>query len=678
MKKIVLVFLFFSVVDCSKNKNSCRISSREYISKAFPSSVEEIDVRVEEAKKAALNQINNLINSKEKSWSTVAASLDRLTDIIDVVENALEVLINVHPDEKIRKAAGIGSISLQEFFIENIKMNKALVDLFKDYSTNFAPKENLSITQKYFISQQLESFKNYGSDLTEEKQDQLKRLLKDEVSLAEQFTVNIADDIKTLKFKKDDLKGLSQHFIKTLKKVGPDFILKINKPNYLVVMENCAVSETRKKVYRAFNNRAYPKNKQVLTKLLNIRDDIAELLGFKDYAHLDLENNMAKNPETVYQFLNQVLIKSQVKEKKEFELWLKELPGSVQLTSEGKVEPWDVRYLKTQFKKKHLIDKNEVKEYFSLENVIKQMLFIYGKFFDLKFDFYESKNLWDKEVQIIEVHKKDDLLLGYVLLDLYPRDNKFSNACQFTVVSSIKNVSVSCPALTVVIANFPKSTAYEPSLLNLEDVELLFHEFGHAVHALLGRTELYTFSGINVKIDFLELPSQILENWLHDKDILKMVSKNYKTSKPLSDNQIDQVMQFVKFDSGERVTSYISNCLLSLDLHKSGHDKDLDGILKQDQETSNHIAFDPETHFWALFGHLPDYKASYYSYLWSEIFAKDIFAVIQKEGLLNPEAGKKYSDSVLLPGGSKDPNQLLFNYLGREPNQKAYFKALGF
>jgi thimet oligopeptidase len=372
--------------------------------------------------------------------------------------------------------------------------------------------------------------------------------------------------------------------------------------------------------------------------------------------------------------------KASPKVKKELKEWTANLPESVNLAEEGKVKPWDKRYIKTQFKKKYLeLDEQKIAEYFPMEHTIKQLLSIYERFLSIKFKEISATGFWHEDVKLIEAHEvHSNKLLGYILLDLYPRDNKFSHAAHTTIISCVSQNGQSSPSVGIVIANFPKPTSSKPSLLKFKDVQTFFHEFGHAIHTMLGCTEFYSFSGTNVKKDFVEMPSQMLEDWMNDKEILKMVSKHYKNNEPLPENLIDKLTKLEKFDSGDFILQQVYYSLLSLDYYAQGKNKDTQEISKKlYKKVLNYMLWSDENHFQASFGHITDYGPSYYGYLWSKVFAKDLFYEIKKYGLLNPEIGKKYIKEVIGKGGSKDPNELLRNFLGRKPVENAFFNDFG-
>jgi thimet oligopeptidase len=232
--------------------------------------------------------------------------------------------------------------------------------------------------------------------------------------------------------------------------------------------------------------------------------------------------------------------------------------------------------------------------------------------------------------------------------------------------------------LAVVLANFPAPSPDKPALLKLGDVRTFFHEFGHALHALLGATSIVSLSGTNTKTDFVELPSQLLEEWLWDHKILKRISCHYKNGSALSDDLIDRIVQLKHFSTGYFVQRQAYLACVALSYYNSTTKTDLHNLMQELYHTIiTHVTYPEETHFYASFGHLYGYGAKYYGYLWSNVFAQDLFAVIKKEGLTNQTVGKKYVTSILKPGGTQDPTDMLISFLGRKPTSDAFFAAMG-
>jgi len=582
------------------------------------------------------------------------------------------------PQEEMRATAHKSILEIQTFWIEKIGNNTQLYKAIKSYAHNNAKKENLTKEEEYFLLETIEDFKRSGLDLTKEKLKEVKNLKKEIAELTLKFETNIAIDQSHITVSKNELLGLEEEFIKSLKKTDNENIsVGVDYPTYFNIMDNCKIESTRKKLYLAFNNRAYPKNELVLKKIIEKRDQLAKILGFKSYAHLDLSDQMAKTPDQAATFLQELYEKAKIKEEKEFQKLSSKPPKSVQLTDDNKIKAWDIRYIKNSYKKKNFgLDENDIAQYFTMEHTVKQVLELYEAFFSLKFKQTEISGLWHDEIKLIEVYQKEKKeILGYLLIDLYPRPNKYSHACQLTLIPSVNGNG---PALALVVANFPKSTETKPSLLQRNDVETFFHELGHALHAILGRTDIASFSGTNVKTDFVEMPSQMLEEWMYDKDIIKKISSHYKTSLPIPDTLIDKILALKHFDSGDFLQRQCYLSALALEYFKDGPQKDPKAIYqKLTKLMRSNIQYDKNDNMYASFGHLSGYGAKYYSYMWSKVFAVDLFNHVKKHGLLNPKIGTKYVNLIIGKGGSLDPNNLLKEFLSREPNQKAFIRSLG-
>jgi thimet oligopeptidase len=356
------------------------------------------------------------------------------------------------------------------------------------------------------------------------------------------------------------------------------------------------------------------------------------------------------------------------------------LPEGVTL-ADGKIKPWDYAYILAQYKKNNFdLDEQKIAEYFPMEKTIRGLLGIYEKFMNITLKEVPVKGLWHDDVKMIEVYSNEpQSFRGYLILDLYPRDNKYNHAASFTIVSSIKDEQgTPSPAVDVVVTNFPKSTATRPSLLKHQDVETFFHEFGHAIHTILGGTTLASFSGTHVKTDFVEMPSQMLEEWMWDTNMLKQVSSHYTTAEPLPDEIIEKKIALKNLNSGNFILRQMFFAQLSLHYFKEGATKDTEAI-----EQSLHAAlrpnilYEPEAYVQAAFGHLDGYGAKYYGYMWSKVFALDLFSLIREKGLLDNSIGQRYVNEILAQGGSQDPNVLLEKFLGRAPNQEAFLKSVG-
>jgi len=651
----------------------------------FPTSVEAIEALVADSIEKAKKEVQKIIDvhdDKRTFANTIKAYDNVALSDFSIASNVLQSLEMVSPHEKLRESAHQSIIRMQGFAVDYLSNDRELYNALKYYAEHNAVNESLTTQELYFMHETLASFKRNGLDLPDEQQEKIKQLKKELATLTLDFDTNIAKDNKTITVKPDALPGVDADFLAVLKKTDAgDYIVGVDYPTFFMVMQNCSNVHTRKALFLAFNNRAYPVNESVLHTIVKKRDQLAKMLGFVSYAALDTSDQMVKTPDRAYQFIHDLLEQSSKKEAQEYKDLLKELPEGVILNADGKANAWDTAYIINQYKKKHFdIDELKIAEYFPMEKAVQGLLDIYQQFFGLNFKDQKADNAWHEDVRLISVYDAtNNSLLGYLFLDMYPRENKFTHACENTVIpSTYDEHNNPILGVSLVICNFPKSTQSKPSLLKRDDVQTFFHEFGHALHDLLGRTHIASLAGAHTKQDFVELPSQMLEEWLSDASILKQLSSHYLTGEQLPDQLIERILSLRHFASGSFVQRQLMLSLLSLELHKDGEDKDIHAMYKEIFNRTRHfVAYDPQDHMYASFGHLTGYGAKYYGYMWSKVFALDLFEEIKKYGLLNPEIGKKYVREVIGKGGSQDPDELLKAFLGREPNQKAFLKDLG-
>lgn len=700
LKNIILLFNFLMITGCIPFGSQRAVTFEEFctmfdkkivsvddVYRFFPKTVNEIKTYAEYAQKRAQKDLDILIafDKQQRTFDNTAGALDKIGGDFAHTRDVISVLEMVSPDADIRKTAHEQIIAMNVFAVDAFS-NKKLYNAFKDYVESNAQQENLNAEQRYFLQETMRDFVRDGLDLSDEKLEEVKNLKKELSALALNFETNINTDKSTVSVSKDELHGCDEHFINNLRRDDSGmYVLGCDYPTYAEVMEHCTVESTRKKLYFAYNNRAYPQNKTLLEKMIAQRDVLAKKLSFASYAALDIDGKMAQNPERVEQFITDLGAKAHKKSQQELAAFAQDLPDGVSCDESGKYNLWDLSYIKAYYKKKHFnIDEREIAEYFPVQKAIAGVFDIYQQFLNLDFKLTKPAWAWHDDVQLIEVHDKDsNRLRGYIFLDLYPRDDKYSHACHCGLVQTTQRQLPDGtidfnPSVALVIANFPQATVDRPALLKHRDVETFFHEFGHAMHFLLGSTELVSFSGTNVKWDFVEMPSQIFEEWMFDKQLLKNMGSHYITGKPLSDEFIAKLIDLKKFDSGMFVERQCWLSMISLAYYKEGGQKDTDAIAQDfAKKMMPHIRFEHDTHMQASFGHLTGYGAKYYCYMWSKVFALDLFYVIKKQGLLDAKAGKVFVDKILSKGGSVDPNTLLKDFLGRAPSQDAFFKDLG-
>jgi thimet oligopeptidase len=503
------------------------------IQKIHLKSVEEIQKKKEMAKKAFHSGINSFSTMSVHKHSSrhVLQTWDELYANMMYNMESLNLLSFVEPDDTLREAYTSAYQELKKEYIQTLSDTKQVYALFSEMNKKEELKQSLHDKEMYYLKQILKEMELEGYHLPDKERNQVKNLKIELSKLSEEFSRNIQEDKSGIKVTKESLEGLKPHFIEQLE-VDSDstYRLTCDYPTYLTVMKSCDNQDTRRDLYRAFQNRASPKNIAVLENIIAKRDQLAHVLGFKSFAHYQLSNEMVKDPAVAEAFLDKLFESSIQKQKEEIKAFKEVLP-SLALTENNKLRPWDIAYAQQKYKEvKYDLDQDLIKEYFPLETTIAGLIQIFESFFDLTMTTVPIKDLWHEDVKLLKIaDKKTEQVYGYILLDLFPRPNKYSHACHGTIMSGVHLPDGGATtSLSLVIANFPKSTPSRPSLMALSDVKTFFHELGHGIHAVMGRTQFAGTSGTSVKVDFVELPSQMLEEWLDDANILTMVSSHYK------------------------------------------------------------------------------------------------------------------------------------------------------
>lgn len=684
-----LILLLCAGCSCMTKKNDIgfkpAITNLTDIVQLFPKTPAEIQQRIAAIKEHTDVVIKELlaIPSNQRTFANTAQVFDDFDYYLGQQLVPLSTLKEVSPDEALVEACQQALLEVQPYLQEHVSKNVAVYQAFQAYVNGNAKQEQLRPDQQYYLDELMKGFKLSGLELPPAQLQQVKELNNKLAEIELKFSSNIAQDATQVKLTAQELAGVSQRVLDSLERdADGNYLAGVDYPTYFAILESCTVSATRQKMARAFSNRAYPANQSVLEEMIKYRHELANLLGFKTYAELELYDQMVGSPQRAYDFLHSIALKARKKYQEEVQLLTKELPAGIQLNADKTINPWDWAYVKAQYKKKHLaIDQEAIAQYFPVEHVVPAIFAIYQEFLGLRFEPVKLQGLWHPEVTVTAVYDKaSNALRGYLLFDLYPRPRKYSHACMIPIVPAVQAADNSyVPAMIAVIANFPKATADTPALLKFNDVNTFFHEFGHAMHGMVGATRLASQSGTSVKRDFVEMPSQMFEEWLKDKEVLQRVSKHYKTGETLPDDLIHRLIDIDKFDSGDFYLRQISLSLCSLEYFNSTRSVDLLAIQQKNNKfTRPFMAIDPEDHQYANFGHLSGYGARYYGYLWSKVFAVDLADAVKKQGFLNPAEGKKLVDTILSKGGSKDPNLLLKEFLGREPQQEAFLEALDF
>lgn len=659
--------------------------------KVFPFTVKECIQSMEEAKghvEASLKKILD-IPAAQRNFGNTGKIYDVAVSDFHVTTCALGVVAQLALEKEVRDEANKQQVALEAFAIEKFSTNRDLFRALKEYSSLAPPKDDEGA---YWIQKELDEFSRQGMDLPDDKFAKLKELKTDLSAITSQFQQNIAEDKTQLELTEEELVGTAPTVLSALSKneAGTHYIVKMDTPTVIGILNHCSVSATREKVFCSYENRAYPINEKLLQEAVLKRHELSQLLKFPSYAHLNLADKMAKNPETAKAFIEELSAKVYKKWLIELENIKANLPAGCTLTPEGHIKAYDLAYAMNCIKKTQLqVDETAIQEYFPMDSTLEGLFFIYQQFFDItltKVKNLEDLHVWHKDVDILEVkQKKSGELVGYVIIDLFPREGKFTHACCHDVVPPILlEDGTTSPGLAVVVANFPAATKDRPALLTHSDALTFFHEFGHSLHVLFSRTKQGSVAGTNVELDFVELPSQMLEQWLWEPSILRDIAKHYKTGEPLPQKLVDAKVASQNAFSGRDTLRQLHLATYSLDLFSAP-------FSVSSQPLNTHKLFldlydrllpeveVPKTnHMECAFGHLMGYDAGYYGYMWSKVFALDVFHFIRENnGLLDPSIGARYIKAILSRGGSRDPNVSVREMLGREPNNSAFLKSIG-
>ena len=608
--------------------------------------------------KNTIEECKDLVSNIKSSENIDLSNFNELESAIYDLSGRIAFMGDVHPDEKIRDFGNEADSKIQNLALEIFK-DQGLYEKFKEIEN-----KNLDEESKTFYRDLEIDFKDAGHGLSDEKKDRLIEIEKKLIDLSISFSENIAKDKTEVMFLEDELKGLSQNELKNLKKNNDSFVITMAYPDINAVMENCSVRKTREIVWKAFNNRAVKENSPILEEAVQLRNEKALLFGFKTWAEYRLQNRMAKSPKNVASMYESLIPKLQkAAEVEKIELAI----DNIEISD---ITPWDIRYFISKERSKvSSIENSELKKFFYIHDVKTEMFKVCEEVFDLHIKPESNETAWHEDVELWSLWEKNGQQLAYFYLDLYPREGKFTHAAVFDI-SSGGSSRQELPICSMV-ANFPNPNTGD-GLMTFDEVETLFHEFGHVLHNGIGKSKYTRFVGANCEWDFVEAPSQIMEHWVWKVECMKRISTHIESGESLSEEICEKLNKSKNIGVSLLTLRQVSFGLADQHLHGENFKDSLLEIEHAAQKVTT-ITYPKDINHLAAFGHLlGGYDAAYYGYLWAEIIGDDLFSRFENEGVLSNSVGVDYKNKILKPGGTVPAENMVQDFLGRKWNDEAF------
>lgn len=616
------------------------------------------------------------IPQAERTFENTIMGYERAFDNYGNALGMSGFLSYVSTDKKFRDAANDLQMQSSQYMVD-VATRRDVYKAIREY-TDTNPR--LDPVQAKLVKEMLIGFKNSGMDLNDADLEKFKALNKEKAEYIIKFDKNIQEYKDPLAVTQEQLQGLGEDYIQKLSKTDDGkYLVTLDYPDYVPFMQNADDEQARKELEFKFNRRGGQENVELLEKTLTLRREIARLLGYKNHAELRLEDRMAKNPKTVMAFLKDLQKKLKPlgkKEDKEMIAYKNSKTGKNSRT----LYSWESGYWSNKFRKENLeLDSEKIKEYFPSQVVIDGMLDLFGGVFGITFEPVDIP-VWHPDVKAFKIKDKaSGELVAYFYMDLYPREGKYKHAACFGLVEGEEKQDGTYQIpFVAIVANLNKPSGDTPSLLKHSEVETLFHEFGHVLHNALTKAKYSAFSGTSVSWDFVEAPSQMLERWAWDPQVLKKISKHYKTGESLPDDLIKRMIAAKNFGAGGMYLRQDFFAQYDMTLHTADTTPDTTKLYFELTKKIRGLPLTKGTIPQASFGHIMGgYDAGYYGYLWSEVIAEDFFGEFKKNGIFNPETGLKFRREILEKGGTLDEEKMVENFLGRPADNKPFLKSIG-
>ncbi len=627
--------------------------------------------------KENIKKIDELLKLKNKTYKNFVRPLELMEEKIGFYFTPISHLNYVKNSKKTQEIYDDILPKLSIYHTELGQNEKIYLSLKEIYDKE---KESLNSEEKKVLKDLLKEFELSGVGLKEDKKKKLKEINIELSNLTSKFAQNLlkaTDSYEMLIEDFNDVKEFPKRDLEAAKVIKDEktyYRFTLKQPSFIAYMTYGSNRKKREELYKAYVTRA-PENDELIEKILILRDEKAKILGFKNYAELSLETKMAKSPGVVVAFLKDLASKSKPQAKKEFEE-LTEFAKSKGFDKD--LEAFDIAYFSNKLKKEKLkVDDNEYRPYFEKENTINGLFRFLNRLFGLEFEKVKT-TVWDESVSCYEI-SKDSKLIGRVYLDLEAREGKRGGAWMDEwVTHHIDENGKTIYPIAFIVANFPPSTKKSPSLLRHSDIVTLFHEMGHALHHLLSQVKEPMVSGISgVEWDAVEFPSQFLENFAYEEEVLKEFAYHYETKEPLSKEMIDKLKKAKNFQSAMAMVRQLEFGLFDILIHMGvKSSKEVQRVLDEVRDEVSVIKPPKYNKFQWGFSHIfaGGYAAGYYSYKWAEVLSADAFFIFVDSGIYNDEISESFIKEVLSKGGSRPAMESFKAFAKREPNVEALLK----
>ena len=585
----------------------------------------------------------------------------------------LVFLAYVSPDKQVQEAALKVEIEAGKYGIA-LWGRPELYEAVKAYADK---KETLEPKDARLLEGMMRGFKSSGHGLSVEDKAKLQTMQERLSELGSLYENNINQDKGFMDMTAEQLKGLPQDFVDGLTKTPEGmFRVTLKYPDYLPFMKYSQDSAARQALQLKYNNRAV-ENLPLLSEALTLRHQTAKLLGYESYPDMALEGRMADKPQKVWDFLNRLWPILRVQGEKELGALL--AVKKQDDPTAKRVESWDLSYYGNKLRQaKYDFDSEEVKKYFPVDKVIEGTMKVYQKVLGVTFTEVPNPDTWHKDARLFRVNDSaSGEETGYFYLDLFPREGKYNHAAAFTIVQGreLPDGGYRKP-VSAMVANFPKAAPGQPAFMPHADVETFFHEFGHLMHQTLTKARYASFAGSSTAQDFVEAPSQMLENFVWQREVLDMISGRPEDGAKLPEELFQKMTAARHFNNGLHYLTQLAYAMIDMTYH-TAVPVETSRIFNQLMEIVGLMPVQPGSHSEAAFGHLMGgYGSGYYGYLWSEVFADDIFTRFSKEGLFNPAVGLAWRHEVLERGSERPEMDSLKAFLGRAPSEDAFMHKM--